>query len=138
MVKNSKKKGNDAEKQFSQLLRDQGVDNTASRNYSSGNNTQKSDVHNKINYNIEVKHVERLNIYKAIEQSIKDSQKTHATPLVAFRKNRMDWWVAIPAWKWCDLERRSHEPKLKAPDKDLLWKLKSLKELCNQIIKLIK
>lgn len=138
MVKNPKAKGNKAERQFSELLRDYGLDDTAKRNYSSGSGIQKSDVHNKLNYNIEVKHVEKLNIWKAIEQSQKDAEQTHTKPLIAFKKNRHDWWIVIPAWHWADLIRKSLEPKTQNPDKELLYLLENLKNVTSKIIKKLK
>lgn len=45
-------------------------------------------------YSVECKWTERLNIYKAIEQA-KENGGQH-TPLVAFKKNHHEPWVAIP------------------------------------------
>jgi hypothetical protein len=45
-------------------------------------------------YSVECKNVERLNIWQAVDQ-VKDNCGEH-TPLVAFKKNRHEAWVAIP------------------------------------------
>ncbi len=138
-LKNSKAKGNRAEKDFAQYLRDCGLDTTASRNYSSGNNTQKSDVHNSLDYNFEVKHVEKLNILKAIEQVERYSEKNHSTPAVVFKKSYMkDFWIAIPVYEWVELIKKAKEPKSQFnANRELRWHLERMKQDCHKVIKLL-
>lgn len=52
-------------------------------------------------YSVECKNVERLNIWEAIKQA-KENAGEH-TPLVAFKKNHHEAWVAIPAEHFMDL-----------------------------------
>lgn len=52
-------------------------------------------------YSVECKCVERLNIWEAIEQA-KSNARSH-TPLVAFRKNNHEAWVALPMEKFLEL-----------------------------------
>jgi hypothetical protein len=52
-------------------------------------------------YSIECKCVERLNIWEAIAQA-KENAGDH-TPLVAFKRNNHEAWVAIPADKFGEL-----------------------------------
>ena len=52
-------------------------------------------------YSIECKAVERLNIWDAIKQA-KDNSRGFI-PLVFFRKNRHEAWVAMPADKFMEL-----------------------------------
>ncbi len=53
-------------------------------------------------YSFECKRVQRLNIYKAIQQA-KANAKEGITPAVVFRKNRMQQWIAIPFEKFLQL-----------------------------------
>lgn len=52
-------------------------------------------------YSVECKNVERLNIWEAIKQA-KENCAEH-TPLVAFKKNNHETWVAIPMDKFMEL-----------------------------------
>jgi len=52
-------------------------------------------------FSIECKHVERLNIWDAIEQA--NSQNRDYTPIVAFRKNNQDAYVALPLEKFLEI-----------------------------------
>ena len=56
----------------------------------------------KIPFTFECKNVERLQIWKAIEQC--DSNNHHyESPAVVFKKNRKDPYVAIPLYSFIDL-----------------------------------
>lgn len=135
---NAKQKGNKGEKEWAECLRQSGLDSAAGRNYSSGNNTQKSDVHNSLNYNFEVKRVEKLNIFKAIDQTEKDCAMTHAKPAVVFRRNNDDWWIALPWHDWAQLEKRAREPKTaKTENRELQWALVSLRNALSKVQKLV-
>ena len=52
-------------------------------------------------YSVECKNVERLNIWDAIKQA-KDNCSEH-TPLVAFKKNYHEAWVAIPMDRFMEM-----------------------------------
>ena len=80
-MQNPKKKGNRAEKDWAQRLRHAGIDPGASRNYGSGSGLAKSDVHNSLGYEFEVKHVERLNIWDAIAEAEEHAHQAHTIPL---------------------------------------------------------
>lgn len=48
-------------------------------------------------YAVEVKNQERLNIWKSLLQTSQHAQKLKLEPLLAFRRNRSELWVAIRA-----------------------------------------
>ena len=48
-------------------------------------------------YAVEVKNQERLNIWQSLAQTLQHAQKLQLKPLLAFRRNRSDLWVAIQA-----------------------------------------
>lgn len=109
-MQNPKAKGNLYEKEWATYIQD--IDPTASRNYGSGAGVAKSDVHNSLGYEFECKRVEKLNIFKAIEQAERHSEQAHSIPAIVFRRNRMvQSYVAIPDWHFKDLVRKAREPK---------------------------
>lgn len=52
-------------------------------------------------YSVECKNTERLNIWKAIEQAKENA--AGYIPMVAFRKNHHEAWIAVPADKFMEL-----------------------------------
>lgn len=54
-------------------------------------------------YAVEVKNQERLNIWQSLAQTLQHSQKLQLKPLLAFRRNRSDLWVAIQAEHFFEL-----------------------------------
>lgn len=52
-------------------------------------------------YSVECKNVERLNIWEAINQA-KENAGAH-TPLVAFKRNNHEPWVAIPMQEFMEI-----------------------------------
>jgi len=51
---------------------------------------------------IECKRVERLNVYDAMEQAIKDA-KADELPAVFWRKNKKEWLVTMTLSDWIEL-----------------------------------
>lgn len=141
---NSKKKGNRGEREVAQYLRDCGLDNTAARNWSSGSDRNKSDIHNSLDWNLEVKRVEKLNIWKALEQVEEYSRQNHAKPSVVFRRNRTpEWYIAIRLSDWVDLLKSKKRSELtEAPErafdsKDAYYKLNNLKNAVKAVQKIL-
>lgn len=54
-------------------------------------------------YAVEVKNQERLNIWQSLAQTLQHAQKLQLKPLLAFRRNRSDLWVAIQAEHFFEL-----------------------------------
>jgi len=137
---NAKKKGNAGENRFAKWLALKGIDN-AKRNSGSGSGLAKSDVHNSLGLNLEVKTVKALNLKKAMEQSERDAMMTHTKPYVVVHFDGMPedtWIICMSSDDWIELYKRAQEPK--TPDnggKELTWALKTLVQACKKVIKLL-
>ncbi len=98
---NSNRKGKVGELEFSNICKKEGFTKARrSQQYTGINND--ADVVGLPGIHVEVKRVERLNIDKAIEQSIEDSKKEDI-PIVAHRKNRQEWKVTMRLEDWFEL-----------------------------------
>ena len=65
---------------------------------STGEDLQLSEVAAKaFPYAVEVKNVERLNIWQSLLQTSRHAAKLGLEPLLAFRRNRSELWVAVRA-----------------------------------------
>lgn len=67
----------------------------ARRNFDSGS-AGGGDVTGPAGVSIEVKCVEKLNIWQALEQAARDADPLHL-PVVVFKRNGTDWYAALPA-----------------------------------------
>lgn len=86
---NSKQKGNRGEREVANILKEMGL--TARRGVQySGSPDSPDVVCDELNeYHLEVKHVEKLNIWDAISQAVQDCGDK--TPVVICRKNNKPW-----------------------------------------------
>ncbi len=89
---NSKRKGAVGEREIAQYLREHGF-TEAKRGVQYQGSPDSPDVTGLAGFHIEVKRVERLNIYEAMEQSIRDAGKD--IPLVMHRRDRDYWKVTM-------------------------------------------
>jgi len=139
-AKSAKAKGKRGEMEVVNLLRESGIDKSAMRDPGSGGgNREKSDIINSLNYNMEVKWRENLNIWKAIEQVETYSNMNHAIPSVFFRRSRMnEWWVAIPFSEWGKLMKSYKGPKTPSNNREFYWDLNNLKNAIRKVTKHIK
>lgn len=141
---NSKKKGNAGENNWANWLKDNQVCK-AYRNSSSGANTAKSDVHNDMGINFEVKTVKAINLLKAYRQSARDAFMSHTKPYVVIHFDGMaknDWLVAMNNWDWLELAKQAQnaperpiEAKSDNGNRKLSWLIKSGVEILKKIIK---
>lgn len=99
---NSKRKGNAGERELAAILREQGYNTRRGQQFSGANGD--ADVEGLPGIHIEVKRVERLNIYDAIKQSIRDARPGEM-PAVFHRRNREKWLVTMPLEYWLELYR---------------------------------
>jgi Holliday junction resolvase len=98
---NSKQKGARGEREFAKLCRTNGYDVRRGQQYSG---LEGEDVVGLPGIHVEVKRVERLNIYDAMFQSQKDAAG-EAIPIVAHRKNDCKWLITMAADDWFELYR---------------------------------
>lgn len=89
---NSRAKGARGERELANILKKHGYDARRGQQYSGANGD--ADVVGVPGYHLEVKRVERLNIDKAMEQSINDSREDEI-PLVVHRRDRKPWMVTL-------------------------------------------
>lgn len=89
---NSRRKGAVGEREIAQYLREHGFTD-AKRGVQYKGSPDSPDVTGLTGFHIEVKRVERLNIYEAMEQSIRDAGKD--IPLVMHRRDRDYWKVTM-------------------------------------------
>lgn len=89
---NSRAKGKAGELELAQLLRAYGYTARRGQQYSGSNGD--ADVVGLPGVHIECKRVEKLDIYKAVEQSVRDAH-VDELPAVFHRKNRHGWLVTV-------------------------------------------
>ena len=92
MAINSKSKGKKGELELAHVLKEYGYDTKRSVQYN-GKDGQ-ADVIGLPRIHCEVKRVEKLNIYNAIDQAKRDA-KNGDFPTVFHRKNRCNWLVTM-------------------------------------------
>lgn len=97
---NSRQKGAAAERELANILKKHGYDARRGRQFNGMDGSP--DVIGLPGIHIECKHVERLNIDKAMQQSIRDA-KEGETPAVFHRKNRQPWKVTMLLDDWIEL-----------------------------------
>lgn len=90
---NSKRKGARAELELCHELKAIGVDAHRSCQYMGGHDS--ADIKSKLPIHFEVKHVEKLNIYNAMAQAVKDAGPNGQVPVVVHRKNRSEWLLTF-------------------------------------------
>jgi len=100
---NSKNKGGRGEREFAALCRAEGYDN-AHRGQQFTGGIDSPDVKGLPGVHVEVKRVERLELHKAMQQSIRDCEE-QAIPIVAHRRNRDQWMITMLASDWFSLFR---------------------------------
>lgn len=89
---NSRNKGAAGERELAAKLREYGYQCRRGQQYSGANGD--ADVVGLPGIHIECKRVEKLNIYDAMEQSVRDANKDE-TPAVFHRKNNKEWLVTL-------------------------------------------
>ena len=102
---NSREKGARYERELASLLNDYGYECRRGQQFCGANGD--ADVVGLPGIHIEAKHVERLNLYEAMKQSIRDARQGEI-PAVFHRKNRQgtmvtmllsDWMKLYKAWE---------------------------------------
>jgi len=100
---NSRQKGARGEREWAAYCRSQGYECRRTAQYC-GKTGDASDVVGLPGVHIEVKRVERLDLYGAMSQAIRDSANKDF-PIVAHRRNNCDWLVTMRADEWFALYR---------------------------------
>ena len=106
---NSRQKGARAERQLAKELRKYNYDCRRGQQFSGANGD--ADVVGLPMIHIECKHVERLNIQDAMNQSKRDARENEK-PVVMHRKNRTNWLVTMELIDWMELYKTWEREKL--------------------------
>ena len=103
-MKCSQRKGANGERELATILRRRGYDMRRGGSLSYG---EIPDLVGLPNIHIEVKRRERLNIYEAMAQSIRDAARFgDGAPTVFHRRNRSEWLVTMRIEDWLNLYER--------------------------------
>lgn len=100
MGKMSRDKGKRGELELAKLLRQHGYDARRGQQFSGANGDP--DVVGLPGIHIEVKRVEKLNLYQAMEQATNDAREGEA-PAVFHRRNGKYWLVTMELEDWLSL-----------------------------------
>lgn len=142
---NAKKKGNRGENEFALWLQSHGF--KAYKNGSSGGNINKSDIHNNLDANFEVKTVKKLNLKEAWAQSNRDASMARSTPYVCIHFDGMpknEWLVVMHSEDWVEMMKKSRgmEEKDEAPqllniqeDREKRWAAENAKSAITKLLK---
>lgn len=98
---NSKQKGARFEREVAAWLREHGYEARRAQQYCGA--AGDSDVLSSLPLHIECKHVEKLNVYQAMQQAIDDSAPTGQLPVVIHKRNRSEKLVTMRADDWIAL-----------------------------------
>lgn len=102
---NSKQKGARGERELSKKLQEFGYMTRRSVQYNGKAEEGQADVIGLPHIHAEVKRVERLNIYDAIDQAKRDTKNGAELPTVFHRKNNCEWLVTMPLTSWIEMYR---------------------------------
>ena len=103
---NSRTKGKRGELEAAHLLKEYGYEARRGQQFSGANGDP--DVVGLPGVHIEVKRVEKLNLYEAVAQSVRDA-KEGEIPIVLHRKNRAKWLVTMQFEEWMKLYKAREE-----------------------------
>ena len=112
---NSRQKGARGERELASLLRNLGFKTRRGQQYSGANGD--ADVVGLPGIHMEVKRVEKLNIYDAIDQAKRDARDGEL-PTVFHRKNHAEWLVTMTLEDWVEIYREwvNQEAEVKEPE----------------------
>jgi Holliday junction resolvase len=99
---NSKRKGQRGEREFAAVLASHGIAARRSQQYC-GVAGDADLVVDMPGVHFEIKRVEALNVHGAYAQARKDAMASGDMPVVAFKRNRGEWMVAMSAEDWLTL-----------------------------------
>lgn len=114
MSKASRNKGARGEREFAELLREYGFKTARRAGFKQTAGGGEPDVEcEELDYfHFEVKRVERLNLWGAIEQAKTDSgNRPDKIPVVVFRKNNSPWYAIVPARDMLKAVRKAEDRK---------------------------
>ena len=101
-MKNSRQKGARGERELAGRLREYGYESRRGQQYCGANGD--ADVVGLPGIHIECKRAEKLNLYDAVEQAVRDSRDGEL-PVVMHRKNNHEWLAIMRLDDWMHVYR---------------------------------
>ena len=103
---NSRAKGCVGEREVRDLIREAGFPARRGQQFSGGEDSPDVVHELPLDVHVEVKRVERLNIYDAFEQAVRDAG-AGKIPTVWHRRSRKGWLVIMPAGAFLELVKKA-------------------------------
>lgn len=139
----AKEKGKRLEKFICQQIEEMGLGKSV-RTPGSGSGKIKSDIFSNIDFSLECKNEKQTNFLANIDQAIRDCEKgnyfkekycliTRDPRFPEFERI----YTTIDFWQFLELLKKNSEPRIKEPDRQMVWKIKtainSLKSLLKEL-----
>jgi len=139
--KSAIEKGKRLEKYIANEIEQEGL-GAARREQGSGSGKKKGDIFCNLPFLIEAKHWDKIRILEWIDQAKSQaeignwSREKWAVVFNDFRKGEFqNLYAVIDFWEWLGLLKKNAEPKVKEPDRQLTWDLKSLLNVAKKVVK---
>ena len=139
-------KGKRYEKRIASLIEEAGL-GSARREDGSGSGLKKGDIRANIPFLIECKNDDAVPLWilHRIDQAKEQARvgwKWREKWALVFRDHRLpetksEDYVVIDFNQFLELLKKDSEPLIKAPDRDMKWKLTTLKKVCNDVINML-
>ena len=143
--KSAQEKGKRFEKFVIEQMEQEGLGKSV-RTPGSGSGKIKGDIFNNLDFMFECKNQKKLNWLQSIDQAkdqavignfnsqkwaliVKDARTPETDPEV---------YAIVDLWQFLQLLKKNQEPKIKAPDREMKWKLANLKNAIKQVDKYLK
>ena len=115
----------------------------AIRTPGSGSGLIKSDIFSSLDFSIECKHQKKIRILEWIDQAKQEAKIGNYDPnkwIIVFNDFRekpefTEVYAVIDLWELLDLLKRSQEPKIKTPDRELKWEIRKLIQSAKEVLK---
>ena len=141
-AKSRQNKGKRFEKFICQEIEAEGL-GKATRTPGSGSGKLKSDIFSSLNWSIEAKHQKTIHILDWIDQAKREAKQGNYDSdkwLLVFNdpKAKPEFsqvYAVLDFWELLKLLKKNSEPRIKAPDRELKWRLENLKNAINKVIK---
>lgn len=104
MGKMSREKGKRGEREFARLCQAQGYDAKRTAQHC-GKNGGEADVKGLPGVHVEVKRVEKFDLYGAVDQAKRDAEGRGLLHMVAHRRNNHEWVAIMPIEDWFAMYR---------------------------------
>ena len=134
-------KGKRLEEFVCQQIEEMGLGKSV-RTPGSGSGKKKGDVFNSLDFMMECKNEAQTNLLSNIDQAKRDCQRGNYYKdkwCLVTRDPRVaefnEVYATISLWEFLALLKKNQEPKTKAPDKELKWKIQRLVDAGKSVIK---